>query len=400
MFLLSLLVLAGCPDEKEPEEPPPGPVELERDPTDYRRDRPTMEQFYKADPLGYWASYGLPPLARLAEALQGDGEDAAQVFSGIAQDFRESEFLAALERRTLPSDFASHATPVLEQGGTAWEAFLAGTRNLVQELDIVRAEQGPSAPRLAQITASLRTVMEISFTPAGLAVLAPEGSKVFTTERPPPANPVCQAGTDPFTSTPAPPSPAPDDQDTSTSIAWDKIEFITWRTTYNAACVAHAFGACGAKLGLFDNQVTCKEWNEFSQAVGAVPGQLGSNMDKACNWFRTQGYCCSTAQNGQGSTACAEAAAALRRGCDVMLHYESSDHTKAHVEMVRGFVSGSPDNGECSVLTLSWGKSSSVTYDNGTFSGKRDGRRYRQPGETSSYLEGSGIGTLYYYCRC
>lgn len=147
--------------------------------------------------------------------------------------------------------------------------------------------------------------------------------------------------------------------------------------------------------------MTCSDWNDLSRAVGAVErGPGGTKMSNVNEWFRGKGYCASIAYDGPFESACDEARKAHARGCNVLMHYSDPAGGSAHVEMARSLSTDANDSGKCTVATFSWGQRETVEYDRGSYSGKSDGRRYRNPTEAKSYLEGTGNAKLYYYCPC
>ena len=49
------------------------------------------------------------------------------------------------------------------------------------------------------------------------------------------------------------------------------------------------------------------------------------------------------------------------------------------------------------VKTISWGSNAQFNFNNGSYSNKSDGARYRKVGDPESYLQGKGTADLYYF---
>ena len=70
-----------------------------------------------------------------------------------------------------------------------------------------------------------------------------------------------------------------------------------------------------------------------------------------------------------------------------------------HIEVVTAIAVDPNDPEKSTVSTLSWGRSATVTFRDGKFSNKSDGRRYRRAGEARSWLEREGDAELIYFCK-
>jgi hypothetical protein len=401
------LCMSGCPETTPP--PPPDPLAegAQVDALD-SQGRAASAAFYAADPSGYWARDGLPPLIRLAHRR---GPGGIETLAPLAQAFDSERFIVAVERRSLrPQELNDEAGALL---GTAqpWEVWLRLTEETVARLDTARAEYAWSTPPQAEaLTVSLRSLFDAGFLVEQLTALAPRPTKEHEAGLSGLPEQICFAGADRFSDAVAGrPDTGSDDDDTDKTVAWRDIQQPAelWNTTYNAACMALATGSCAAKLGLegFGPEVGGKQWNDLSRELGAEPGDSGAPPSGLPRFFQERGYCFHVAWDGPLESACEEADAALVRGCDV-LHMYYGPSGAGHVETVDDVTPDSSDDTRCTVETLSWGRSETVTYQGsrpstrgGTFSGKSDGHRYAPEGK-ESYLQGSGRALFVYFCRC
>jgi hypothetical protein len=240
----------------------------------------------------------------------------------------------------------------------------------------------------------LEALVDAGFDPEALLALAPLLKDALRDELP---DALCLAGSDPL-STPAGAGGG------ALEVRWREIEDASvWASEHNAACAAVAVGTCASELGLagFGPAATCEQWDSLSEALGASPGGSGGSASDIGAFFGGRGYCQHVAYDGPLESACEEAAAALGRGCNVFLVYTGAGGR--HMEHVDGVaVDATPDT-RCTARTLSWGRSSTTTYEGrgaftigGKFSGKADGARYG----AESYLAGEGEGLFVYYCPC
>ncbi|HXR06892.1 MAG TPA: hypothetical protein VN765_06150, partial [Candidatus Acidoferrum sp.] len=188
--------------------------------------------------------------------------------------------------------------------------------------------------------------------------------------------------------------PGSGNTNTSTHTPWGQITYPPLNVSYNAACAALATGASLAKMDpAFPKSTTPQFWNEFSMQLGASTTTIGATVDAIDAYYNTLGFSSVQAYDGPFESALQEAYNALARGCDVTLHYQSSDDKDAHIEMVTGINMINSQQG--TVQTLSWGQTSSTTYTSGQWSGKEDGSKY---GAQSWLNGGSGRATFYYHC--
>lgn len=404
-FVLAVM-LAGCatdgPDTDR--EISPGPTSM-LDPTDYDANRVAIEQFYHRDFLNYWERHGLPATARLDLLLDNSRNGTTSAFAALKAVFDRGAFVSALEAGELPALFTTLYRQRIDAGMEPWPAATRAIRELVIAADLEREIDMPDDRDMAP-TEILASVFSVAF-PQAAELYAPSAAgKQPKVPLEPPQDPVCQPGSNAFEPMVTSRPPGTDDNDTSSTRDWTDISGILWDTTYNASCVAQAVGPCAAKLGIRGDGIsgdtmTCSDWNDLSRAVGAVErGPGGTRMSKVNEWFRGKGYCASIAYDGLFESACDEARKAHARGCNVLMHYSDPNGGSAHVEMVRSLSTNADDSEKCTVATFSWGQRETVGYDRGSYSGKTDGRRYRNQNEAKSYLEGTGNAKLYYYCPC
>lgn len=386
-------------------------LEIPLDPTDYNRDRASVAQFYHRDPVDYWATHGVPALARLAIFRQQVGTDPFQPFQGFMQGFNEGRFFAALENNQLPAPFAALATNELASGSSATNAYLNSFIKLVQQSDA--STNCPSLFRTNCVVTNsfvpvFTQVMTNTISTNGWTTWAPQTNKVFI-------NPAQQTnhatinwvdvhGSDAFTTNRRPATAPNDDTNTTFTTQWENISTPTlWNTTYDGACASVAVGASLAKLGVGPTNTTCRFWNELSRLLGSTPGVLGAYQTNIAALYGSLGYGCNAAYDGPFESAVEEAKKALERGCDVAITYISPDRTRAHTEMVLGITVSAADSTKGTISTLSWGQNATVNYSGsvtgGSYSGKSDGQRYRKSTETTSYLEGTGTSIIHYYCK-
>ncbi|MGH2628332.1 MAG: hypothetical protein ACRDHY_16970, partial [Anaerolineales bacterium] len=368
------------------------------DPTDYEGDRPSVSEFYQADVSAYWANHGLPPLSRLTNQMESLALEPLSAFGGLIDFFRETSFLRALASGEISPEFKERLNALQPPANSTWEALVRTIGSYVSELDAISGDPGKQG-RVDEIHSLFGSVFRRAFDLDEIHVLVPPPIKDFV---PSPTECitelVCRAGFESFsadlTSTPT------DDNDTSTSTKWTAVSGVPWKTTYNASCVAQAVGPSGAVLGLLEDSVTCKGWNDLSRELGAKPGKAGAGMSSVCDWYKGKGYCCTQARDGTAESACQEAKKALERGCDVLFHYQSIDDMKAHLEKVQSIEIDTADSKKCKATTLSWGQKATVDYERGKYRNKSDGLRYRKTDEPKSYLEGEGKAMIVYYCKC
>lgn len=373
------------------------PIEIPLETDDDGTGRSEVAQFYERSPQHYWVHFGIPPLARLSDINEAAGRNPQDSFAGLNRGFDARRFHTAFQGGLLAAEFTKRLTFFLESGQGTNEAVNSSFRFFVTELDSVYEAQGTNAPRIEQIFGMFNGVFSNSYNVANLAVIAPlpekQGQFPATTN----LGWVDLHGSDAFTLQVPPLPPNLADTDTSSRIRWKDIRDANWNTTYNGACAAVATGASLAKLApeKFPASTTCQFWNEFSRGIGNQAGSVGATANGMANYYATLGYQCVTAKDGVLETAVEEADKAWKRGCDVTLHYLSADGKEAHIEMVELIVLDPNNSQRATVHTLSWGQHESVTYDNGTWSGKSDGNRYG----SENYLQDSGKATFYYYCK-
>ncbi len=397
VLTLALLLALACAKDDLPQPEPEANPNVVLDLTDYESGRPNVARHYLDDVLSYWAKSGFPALARLSRINESIGEDPFMNFTMVLSAFDEQAFLESLESKQLPAELTDVYNRYAAEMPVR-EALIYTIRDLTSEMDQYRFRAKDPA-REEAVQALFLELLSNAFNRETLISFSPKEDKEYKNEIPPILDQQCASGMDYFASlveTPEP--PAEDDNDTSNPIPWGEVKTVNWKTTHNGACAALAVGACAAKLGLVPDSVTCELWNDLSEDICAT-AEGGAYSSKIAKYFDENGYECSTAWDGWFESACEEAKAALDRGCDVNIVYVSADGTKAHREMVTGINVSDANDENCSVSTLSWGQGATVNYKGGKYSGKSDGRRYRQMGEPKSYLEGSGTARLIYYCK-
>jgi hypothetical protein len=391
-----------------------GSQALPLDPTDYDSTRDPIRSFYDSDVPTYWATWGLPPLARRSHVIEDGGGDYRQPFAGLAQAFDANAFTNGVELATLPKSFVQQATTQLMTGAAPWDACIFALRAMVDASDQAVFTEGATAALVAQTAADLRAVFVAVFTAADIDALAPTGQKQFDAATPPNfPDEVCSA-----TAYESPVAAADggdagdggeggtDDHNTASKVAWVDISNAhDWDVTYNAACIAVAVGACASEADpqIFDSpEADCELYNTLSKNLGAKPGQLGGYESNRDTWFKARGYCGARAWSGPFETACAEAFSAWQRGCDLFIDYKNPDPKKSgHTEHVEHVNWGGPGSGDsCDLDTRSWGQQSSVHYGGGNFSGKSDAQRYGGPGSSGAWLGETHSAHLTYYCKC
>lgn len=378
-----------------------GLADVPLDNTDYTVDRPDTTAFYTNDVAGYWVTNGIPTLARLADIKQDLGDDPMPAFEGLEPAYSEVLFTNALMQGLLPPDFEDLVLTQLEEGMTPWQALVSSLRTNVMQLDEDGEESGTNAAATNAIYQTIAAVFQSAFNPAGLAALMPEPGKTYPF--PPATNGpdwMDIYGSDAFDDLVL--TSGANNNNTNTFSTWDHVTSPPTGTTYNAACVAQAVGPCSVKLGLIGNNVSPKIWNDLSKDVGATAGGEGATTSGVGSYYNSKGYSATRAWNGlfglSTESALEEAKAALDRGCDVLVRYSKNGH--GHQEMVTGIEIEAGSKGyKGTISTLSWGQAAHFSYDNGSYSNKSDGRRYRGEGEAKSYLEGTGTVDLYYYCK-
>jgi hypothetical protein len=384
-------------------------MEIPPDLTDYNRDRPTVAAFYNRDPVAYWASFGIPALARLAVIRQNLGINPWEPFEGFLQGFDANRFLAAIDKNELPPQLGTVVTNEIAQGANVTNAFLKSLVTLVSEGDRTNCPENFRTNCFVtnSFTPVFTKVMTNTMTTNKWTGWAPQTNKTITN----PAvltnylpNWIDQHGSDSFARNNRPVTPPNDDSNTTFRVSWDAISAsTTWNTTYDAACAAVAVGASLAKLGVISTNTTCQFWNELSRLLGATPGSLGAYPSDIAAFYGSLGYGCNQAYNGPFESAVEEAKKALERGCDVQIDYYSNDRSRGHTEMVTGITIDPTNSSKATISTLSWGSGATVTYTGsstgGAYSGKSDGQSYRKSTESVSYLEQTGISVIRYYCK-
>jgi hypothetical protein len=385
-------------------------MEIPLDTTDYRQDSMAVAQFYQRDPITYWATYGIPALARLAGIRENLGADPYTPFEGFLHGFDEQRFRTALENGDLPPTFSGSISNNLSSGMSVSNALVKSFVSLVRTNDstnctaIIRTNcfgTNSMAPVFSKVITNWATTNTWS-------AWAPQTNKSLYNTNQTTSNRgfkwIDTHGTDGFTQLPRPVHPPNDDTNTTVRVNWENITSSTFaNTTYNGACAALTVGASLAKLGIIGDSTTPQFWNDLSRNIGATPGTLGAYTTDIDAFYDTVGYGSAQAYDGPLESAAQEAKKALERGCDVALLYRNTDNTRAHIEFVTEIRIDPFDTTKARISTLSWGSNATVNYDGsvtgGTYSGKSDGQLYRKTGETVSYLEQTGTAVLYYYCK-
>jgi len=110
-------------------------MEIPLDNTEYNSDRAAVAQFYDRDPIQYWATYGLPALARLAIMRNEVKADPYAPFQGFLQGFDASRFVTLLNNNELPPVIATNVAQQLAAGTPITSAFLNTVIDLVRTND-------------------------------------------------------------------------------------------------------------------------------------------------------------------------------------------------------------------------------------------------------------------------
>lgn len=385
-------------------------MEIPLDDTDYNRDRLAVAQFYERDPIQYWATYGIPALARLS-LLQADPQaDPINPFRGFLQGFLTNRLIALLDSGDLPEVFATNVNKQLAAGAPITNAVVKTITDLVREhdatncLDLFRT----NCLQTNALSPVFKKVLTNSWSSNSWTGVAPGTNKLvfstnqFTNTLGPKW--IDTHGTHGFTTNSRPVRPPVRDTNTVTKVKWTNITSSTFTdTTYDGACASLAVGASLAKMGVIGDDSSAYFWNELSRLLGAQPGTLGAYSTDIAAFYETVGYGASAAYDGPIESAVEEAKKALDRGCDVQICYYNSDRTKGHTEFVTGITIDPANSSRATISTLSWGSGATVTYtgsaSGGTFSGKSDGSLYRKSTETVSYLEQTGTARLHYFCK-
>lgn len=385
-------------------------TEIPLDTTDYHQDRAAVAQFYHRDPVSYWATFGIPALARLAVIRENVGADPYAPFEGFLQGFDTNRFLIALDRNEFPTPLSITFSNEFSAGLSVTNAFIRTLITLVKTNDATNCFEifrtnCFNTNSLAPVFSSVATNWAGSNTWSGWA---PQTNKtLFNTNQATSHRGITWVdthGSHAFTQRPLPTPQPHADSNTTIRVKWEDIISSTFsNTTYNGACASVAVGASLAKLGLIADNTTPQFWNDLSRLLGATPGTSGAFTTDIAAFYDTLGYGATQAYDGPSESAVEEAKKALERGCDVAVEYISADNTRAHLEFVIGININPADSTKATLSTLSWGDNAFATYNGGitggTYANKTDGQRYRKPGETASYLEQTGTCILFYYCK-
>ncbi|HEV8542166.1 MAG TPA: IPT/TIG domain-containing protein, partial [Verrucomicrobiae bacterium] len=379
-------------------------------PVDYNRDRPAVASFYWRDPVNYWATYGVPTLARLANMQTDLGSANMEAFNGFLTAFDSSKFMNALQTHLLPDQFESLARSYLTNNPNLTNAYINSFITLVAVDDKLSSCPDlfrTNCLKTNQLSSVFAKVLTNTANVNTLTNWAPQTNKIFFNPsqqtNTPSINWVDTHGSDAFAVTQITTAHS-GDNDTSFTKKWSDITSSTiWNTTLNGACANVAVGASLAKLGVGPAETTCRFWNELAGLMGTTTNIVGAYDDGIAGLYKSLGYGCNGAYDGPIESAVEEAKKALARGCDVQIDYTSADGTRGHTELVHSITIDPTDSSKATISTLSWGQNATVSYSGGvlggTYSGKSDGSRYRKTTETSSWLEVSGSATLRYYCK-
>lgn len=396
-FTVAILALSGCKKESDivPIDDDDCPPELVQ--FDYDGDRMAIEAFYRQNLYAYWANYGFPALSNLAQMRANLGETGVQTaFDGAGTAFSPEMFFNALESGQLPPPVVQdyYALPA----SNPWFAVLKSIRRYGEQIYNAAAEGNPASAHLARD--ELQRLTMLCFDPEKLLALSVVGGKVFEEPSSAMVNVRVCCGKNHLAGLLLE-APAPRPIDT-TRIKWTDIVF-PFQTEHNRNCATLATGACAHKLGLLKEDVDSSGWSDLSKGIAPPAGHGGVSGIKA--WFEGKGYGMSTARygvidaaDGVTETASQEAKRALDDGCDVMIWYKNGDRA-GHIEVVTAIEVDPNDAEKSTVSTLSWGRSATVTFRDGKFSNKSDGRRYRRAGEVRSWLERESDAELIYFCK-
>lgn len=382
--LLATLV-AGCIAEEGGPSPSPSPSpstspsasgvprEWSADASNEARAR--MASAYSADVPGYWASHGLPALARTADMREHDGvADPNAVFALVMRSFDAQRLLEACELRKVH--------PLICDLSQSPDGLPGAIRVWVARGDAERfSREGPG--RISEeTTRGLRELVETSFDRDGLVALGPAPSKIAE-ELPPIEEVVC-----------VPPPGGSGSSDAGSGLTWAAVSSSTELAggQPDGMCMTKATGLCTQRLGLRDATVTPEAWQELSRQLNASPTG-GAKMSAMRKYFEDNGYAFSDAWNGPSESACEEAMRALSRGCDVFLWYDAGD-TK-HIEVVEGMSMSTDTPRDCVATTNSWGQSATTKVSWSTYSEKSDLDRYGG----ADRFRPTGRAAFHYACR-
>ena len=357
---------------------------------DYDADRADIANFYESNINAYWARYGFPPLGFLSElrASLGDTNPNA-VFADVFTAFDQQRFFLSLESGQLPPEVmeAFFNNPSSNPAQTV----LASILQYLEQLK--NAEANGDVAMTEQVYFSLEMLTAGAFSPEGLLELTILDNGGIPTAF---LNiDICFSHSHGLDGEVM--EPPADGGDDGLKVKWDSITGIHWKTDYNGACGTVATGACAHKLGLIDDDVDCKEWNDISKDIGAKKGGLGATIDGISSYFKGKGYGRTTARDTDKQSAAQEAKSALARGCDVMIWYKNGDKA-GHIEVVTEVTVDATNPKKGTMKTLSWGQSATTTFESNKFSGKSDGNRYGSGGK-KSWLEEKGDAEIIYFCK-
>ena len=345
---------------------------------------------YAADPIAYWADDGLPSVIRGAGALEELGDPTPfSELEDLFSAFQEDAFLTAVEEGSMPP-FLRERYELVRAGAPELPAVEALQRALaitVQRVDDQR-RWDPADPVLAEERAELATLLGLAFGAGRRGELTPTREKPVEREAAPGDRVECQE-----------PEPAPRPQDPPPA-RWTQVATsATWPGIPNGKCATLAAGMCLGRLGEDDGTVSCEKWETISRGLQALPTGGATRGDQE-TFFEEKGYCykragdCPRALRALGcDSACEEARAAIRRGCDVFLHYW--DGERGHVEYVHRVrvdpAPGSPY--ACTVQTQDFAGIEDVRVEDGGYSAKSNADHHAELGAT-------GEAEFSIVCRC
>lgn len=409
--LLCGLLLGGCPGRTVPPRSPTS-ITCAEISAEQQAAISRIRAAYEADLAEYWSRSGFPPIARLADIRQALGLDPEAAFVGVLAYADAESLQLAFSRGALSPSLQERISLLHEALGDRWESILiALIREIVAESDkalgvsIPRGVTEPAAALLKEIYGLALTDLGPALYPrTGKACDPPEGTvlsdeaiEMCFLDCSDPGNkrdPICDV------EDVVRDEPRPDDENTTTSTKWDDISTPgLWDTTYNPSCVGQGLGQCMAKLGEFDDECTCEDWNEFGREVGTEPGESGATISDQKAYVEGKGYCWTVATDGvyfplinpDPESACEEAKAAMDRGCDVLIIW------RTHEEMVTDITINASNERRCTLGTSSWGDAATVDYESGEAFNKSDKSKY---GDKSSVQEEGADVKLVYICPC
>lgn len=369
-------ISAGAPSTSDPPVVPEEAVPRAWSAEESNARRAAIAKAYESDPVAYWATYGLPALARNADIRErGGAADPNRGFATVMTAFDPARFLEACG--------LGQVHPVLcdlahGPEGDVSKGLPGAIRQWVANGDADRFSPAGPGPTSELTTQGLLELVATSFLREKVVAFAPAREKTADVLPPVPEEVVC--------------APAKGGGADAGGLTWENVSTSTTLAggKPDGMCVTKAVGLCTQRLGLRDADVSPEEWQDLSKELGALP-EGGAHIENMKTYFEGKGYAFSEAWDGPFESACAEAFLAYARGCDVFLWYDSGEKT-THIEMVEDIDMTADKPSECVATTNSWGRRATVNVASGTYSNKSDVGNYDD-------FRPSAAATFYYACK-